>query len=490
MTGSRTKRIYILGAGIAGISIATEIQRKAILGEVVAFLDDNPDKIGTKINNTPVLGPIEDILPLLDSNPFDEALIAMPSAPRERLRRLYSLLEQADFARIRILPGISQILEGDAHLIQTREIDPLDLLSRTPVKINLQKSLSYLRGKRVLITGAGGSIGSELARQLLNGGCERIYLLGHGENSIYAIDHELKMLQKEGIGENATIVPVIGELQDADYVSFIMQRLRADVIFHCAAYKHVPLMEENPAAAVRNNIFGTWNLLQAAKTHPDCRLVLVSTDKVVEPVSVYGSSKMIAEHLVLGDPSGRHLAVRFGNVLGSRGSILPLFQQQILSGGPLTLTHPEASRFFMTIPEAVSLILKAGGVGEGGNLYLLDMGEQVKIHDVAEQMIRFYGFEPGRDIEIKTIGLRPGEKLQESLWGPKEEPEPTRFPGITSLRRPPVQTDALQELLHELEPVCFYQADKAESYRNRQELRRILKQYVPSLQDFPDEPKY
>ncbi|MFW5800452.1 MAG: polysaccharide biosynthesis protein [Spirochaeta sp.] len=490
MIGMRTQRIYILGAGIAGISIGNEIRRKGVFGEVAAFLDDDTRKIGTKIEGVPVLGPIEDILPLLDSSPGDEALIAMPSASRERLRRLYSLLEQIGFARIRILPGISQILEGDAHLIQTREIDPLDVLSRTPVQINLRESLAYLRGKRVLITGAGGSIGSEVARQLLSGGCERIYLLGHGENSIYEIDHELRMLQKEGVGEKATIVPIIGELQDSDYVDFIMQRLKTDVIFHCAAYKHVPLMEANPVAVIRNNVFGTRNLLHSARNHPHCRIVLVSTDKVVAPSSVYGASKHIAEQLVLNDPSGRHLAVRFGNVLGSRGSILPLFRRQIESGGPVTLTHPEATRFFMTIPEAVSLILKAGGVGSGGNLYLLDMGEPVCIRDVAEQLIRFYGYEPEKDIKIQVTGLRPGEKLQESLWESYETPVETEFPRIKRITRDTSPVDSLQNLIAELIPVCFLSPENPDAYRDRVLLREILRRYIPTLMEAPDEPRY
>ncbi|AFG38256.1 polysaccharide biosynthesis protein [Spirochaeta africana] len=490
MIGMRTQRVYILGAGIAGVSIANEIRRKGVFGEVAAFLDDDTAKIGTRIEGTPVLGPIEDILPLLDSSPGDEALIAMPSAPRERLRKLYGMLEQIGFSRIRILPGISQILEGDAHLIQTREIDPLDVLSRTPVQIHLRESLAYLRGKRVLITGAGGSIGSEIARQLLSGGCERIYLLGHGENSIYEIDHELRMLQKEGVGEQATIVPVIGELQDADYVHFIMQRLRADVIFHCAAYKHVPLMEANPVAVIRNNVFGTRNLLDAAREYPDCRIVLVSTDKVVAPSSVYGASKQLAEQLVLHDASGRHLAVRFGNVLGSRGSILPLFRRQIESGGPVTLTHPDATRFFMTIPEAVSLVLKAGGVGNGGELYLLDMGEPVRIRDVAEQLIRFYGYEPDVDIPIDIIGLRPGEKLQEALWDDHETPQPTEFPRIQRITRTPCPAEPLQQLLQELTPVCTFDPAQPRLYRDRRRLRDILRRYVPTLQEVPDEPRY
>lgn len=490
MKGPRSQRIYILGAGIAGISIANEIRRKGIFGEVAAFLDDDSRKIGSKIDGAPVLGPIEDLLPLLDHTPGDEALIAMPSASRERLRQLYGLLETAGFSRIRILPGISQIIQGEAHLIQTRQIDPLDVLSRTPVTINLKESLAYLRGKRVLITGAGGSIGSEIARQLLSGGCERMYLLGHGENSIYEIDHELRMLQKEGVGEKATIVPVIGELQDEDYVHFIMQRLRADVIFHCAAYKHVPLMEENPVAVIRNNVYGTRNLLEAARDHEDCRIILVSTDKVVSPNSVYGVSKQIAEQLVLNDSSCRHLAVRFGNVLGSRGSILPLFRRQIESGGPLTLTHPDTTRFFMTIPEAVSLVLKAGGVGAGGNLYVLDMGEQVRIRDMAEQLIRFYGYEPERDIKIEIIGLRPGEKLVESLWDNDEIPQVTDSPHILQIcRNKPDPTD-IESLLQELEPVCFLNEEKTDMYRDRKLLRGKLRAYYPSLEDVPNEPRY
>ncbi|HOV37483.1 MAG TPA: polysaccharide biosynthesis protein, partial [Spirochaetales bacterium] len=345
-------RIYIIGAGFAGQTIAKEIRAKGILGTVVAFLDDDPGKIGTRIEDVPILGPIRDVVQLLRQTPADEALIALPNASREKLRELYTLLKRAGFTKIRILPGISQIIEGDAHLILTRQIHPEDLLARTPVTINLNKSLEYLRGKRVLITGAGGSIGSELARQLLSGGAERLYLFGHGENSIYEIDRELRMLQEEGVGEKATIVPVIGDLQDRDYMLFILKRLRAEVVFHCAAYKHVPMMEANPVAAVKNNIFGTKNLVDAAMEAGTKRFVLISTDKTVEPVSIYGATKKIAEEIVLqADGKSRaFMVVRFGNVLGSRGSIVPLFRNQILKGGPVTITHPEASRFFMTIP--------------------------------------------------------------------------------------------------------------------------------------------
>ncbi|HOT63145.1 MAG TPA: nucleoside-diphosphate sugar epimerase/dehydratase, partial [Treponemataceae bacterium] len=378
--------------------LAREIREKGIFGSVIAFFDDDREKIGKTIDGIPVLGPIRRVARLVRIGPRDEALIAIPSASPETLRSIYLSLKQAGFTRIRLLPGIAQILEGKAHLIQAREIDPQDLLGRPPVSISLKKSLAYLRGKRVLITGAGGSIGSEIARQLLSGGAERLYLFGHGENSIYQIDRELRLLQEGGVGEKATIVPVIGELKDREYMRHIMRKLRCDVVFHAAAYKHVPLMEANPVAVIENNVFGTANLLDACLESGVRRFVLISTDKAVEPVSVYGASKMLSERLVLeaarraresglggGASDSAYMFVRFGNVLGSRGSILPLFLDQIRKGGPVTVTDPEMVRYFMTIPEACSLVLQAGGVGVNGESYLLDMGEPVRIVEIAEQ---------------------------------------------------------------------------------------------------------
>ncbi|MDR1933577.1 MAG: polysaccharide biosynthesis protein [Spirochaetales bacterium] len=486
-------RIYIIGAGFAGTTIASELRAKGIFGEVVAFLDDDDVKIGTHIGDIPVLGPIKEVVSLLRQMPADEALIAMPSAPREKLRELYQLLQKAEFAKIRILPGISQIMEGAAHLIQAREIDPQDLLARSPVTINLTKSLSYLRGKRVLITGAGGSIGSELSRQLLSGGASRLYLFGHGENSIYEIDRELRILQEEGVGEKATIVPVIGDLKDEDYMRFILPRLKTNVIFHCAAYKHVPMSEANPVEAIRNNVFGTRNLVEAAAEAGTQRFVFISTDKAVGPSSVYGASKKIAEEIVLSMRARRGLdfiVVRFGNVLGSRGSIVPLFQKQILKGGPLTITHPDVSRFFMTIPEAASLVLQAGGVGEGGNLYVLDMGDPLSIKDLAEQMIRFYGFEPEKDIPIVCVGLRPGEKLTEDLWDRAEKMEPTRYRKINRIIREGSVFPDVDELLEKLKPVCFRENARAGLYRNRKVLREILSSALPNLEASGHESEY
>jgi FlaA1/EpsC-like NDP-sugar epimerase len=478
----RVKRLYIIGAGFAGRTLAGEIISKKVFGEVVAFLDDDPEKMGQKIEGIPVLGPIKDVARLF---PADEAIIAIPSASREYLKELYFTLKKSSFNKIRILPGISQIIEGDAHFIQTRSIDLQDLLGRNPVTIKLKQSLAYVRGKRVLVTGAGGSIGSELCRQLLSGGVSRLYLLGHGENSIYQIDRELRLLQEEGVGEKAALVPVIGDLKDANYVDYILSHLKADAIFHTAAYKHVPMMEENPIAAIENNVFGTENLINAAVKHGVKRFVHISTDKAVSPVSVYGASKYLCEKMVLeaanrGGPN--FVAVRFGNVLGSRGSIVPLFQQQIEKGGPVTVTHPEVRRFFMTISEACSLVLKAGGVGDNGGLYLLDMGEPVRIRDLAEQMIRFNGFEPESEIKIEYIGMRPGERLDETLWEQDEEPKETEHSRILRIsRKKPLSLD-IPKLLEELRPICFLDAENPQAYRNAGLLKNILIENIMQIE--------
>ncbi|MCL2440290.1 MAG: polysaccharide biosynthesis protein [Treponema sp.] len=477
----KSKRLYIIGAGFAGRTLSNELASKAIFGEVVAFLDDDPQKIGKKINNIPVLGPIRDVALLLRTNPADEAIIAIPSASTDCLKELYSVLNKASFQKIRILPGISQIIDGDAHLIQTRSIDLQDLLGRNPITIKLKQSLSYVRGKRVLVTGAGGSIGSELCRQLLSGGVSRLYLLGHGENSIYQIDRELRLLQDEGVGEKAAIVPVIGDLKDALYVDYILSNLKADAIFHTAAYKHVPMMEENPVAAIENNVFGTENLIKAAVKHGIRHFIHISTDKAVDPVSVYGASKFICEQLVLDASENKNgpnfVVVRFGNVLGSRGSIVPLFQKQIEKGGPVTVTHPDVRRYFMTISEACSLVLKTGGVGENGGLYLLDMGEPVRIRDLAEQLIRFHGYEPETEIKIEYIGLRAGERMDESLLSGDEIPSLTDFSRILKINRKKPLEINVKSFLEDLRSVCCFNAEKPDVYRNSKILRDILKTY-------------
>ena len=483
------KHLYIIGAGFAGISIAGDIKRKKIFGKVAAFLDDDKSLIGQEFDGIPVLGPVADIAKIIRCTDSDEAIIAIPSASVERIKEIYETLKTGGFKHIKILPSVSQIVNGTAHLVQARDIDPLDILGRTPVTISLKESLSYLRGKRVCITGAGGSIGSELSRQLLSGGAERLYLFGHGENSIYQIDRELHLLQKEGVGEKATVVPIIGDMKDKDYVDYIVSHTKCDVVFHCAAYKHVPLMEENPVAAIENNVFGTKNLLDACIAHGVRRFVLVSTDKAVSPVSVYGVSKMLCEKLVLSYADKARdgtsfMFVRFGNVLGSRGSILPLFMEQIKNGGPVTVTDKAMERYFMTIPEACSLVLRTGGVGENGSSYLLDMGQPVKITELAEQIIRFSGFEPYKDIDIVFTGARKGERAIEPLRLPEEEAQKTSYKKIMRLKNTPYAEAHLRSLLEKLHPVCFRTSGEEKKYRNKQYLVSVLSEDVPSLKAF------
>lgn len=485
-------RLYIIGAGFAGQIIAQDLQRKRIFGTVTAFLDDDKNLIGSKIDSIPVFGPIDSVASILRVDPLDQAIIAIPTASVERIHKIYDTLVEVGFTKIKILPSISQVIDGKAHLIQARDINPLDILGRTPVTIPLKESLSYLKGKRVLITGAGGSIGSELSRQLLEGGAERLYLFGHGENSIVNIYRELHTLQNEGVGQKAAIVPIIGDMKDGEYVNYIISKTHADVIFHCAAYKHVPMMEENPVAVIENNVFGTKNLLDAALKSGVERFVLISTDKAVLPVSIYGVSKMLCEKLIVeySAETGKNQAfmfVRFGNVLGSRGSILPVFMKQIKNGGPVTVTDENMERYFMTIPEACSLVLQTGGVGKNGASYLLDMGEPVKIIDLAKQIIKFSGFEPYRDIDIEIIGKRPGERNIEPLWLKEENPSPTAYKKLLTLTNIPGKTFVLKELISKLEPICFFSKEKPELYRNKNELISILRKAIPTLDEFYSE---
>ena len=483
--------VYIIGAGLAGTMIAHEIKRKEVFGKVAAFLDDDPQKIGTKIDGTPVLGPIQDVASLIRIEAKDEVLIAIPSINAERLREIYAVVKDAGFTVIKLLPGISQLVDGAAHLVQAREINPQDLLGRTPINISLKSSLAYLRGKRVLITGAGGSIGSELARQLLSGGAERLYLFGHGENSIYQIDKELHLLQEEGVGDKASIVPIVGELKDREYMRYILKQLRCDAVFHTAAYKHVPLMEANPVAVIENNVFGTKNLLDACIENGVKRFVLISTDKAVNPVSIYGVSKMLNEKMVLyaashikekfGSEGHAYMFVRFGNVLGSRGSIFPLFVEQVKKGGPVTVTSPDMMRFFMTIPEACSLVLQTGGVGINGESYLLDMGEPVNILETARQLIRYMGYEPDKEIPVHIIGVRPGERLEEPLISETEYTETSEYPKILRLKnKQPYDFAGLEKLLADLRPVCCL-SDSPDLYRNKDYLIKTLCRVCESL---------
>jgi FlaA1/EpsC-like NDP-sugar epimerase len=439
------KRILIVGAGDAGSMIAREMLRHPDAGLVpVGFLDDDPAKRTTTFVGYPVLGRIADLPLVARSQKVDEILIAIPSAQGSTVR---SVIEQARRAAVpaRIIPGIWEVLSGKVSISSIREVQVEDLLSRDPVRLELQRIAGYIQGKTILVTGAGGSIGSEIVRQILPFGPKHLVLLGRGENSLFQIEQEL--LTDHGI---TSFSAVIADVRNKERLSRVFRRFAPDVLFHAAAHKHVPLMEENPEEAVLNNVFGTMNLAQLALEHNTEVFVNISTDKAVNPTSIMGASKRVAEMTVRAaaakSPSGTaFVSVRFGNVLGSRGSVIPTFKEQIKRGGPVTITHPDMTRYFMTISEAAQLVLQAGGMKHNGAVFVLDMGEPVKITDLARDLIRLSGLEPEKDIKITFTGIRPGEKLFEELLTAEEGTETTTFKKILFARNNdlPADFDAL-----------------------------------------------
>ncbi|MFP4394983.1 MAG: polysaccharide biosynthesis protein [Anaerolineales bacterium] len=409
--------VLIVGAGDAGAMILREMQNNPGLGlKAVGFVDDNPAKVGMHIYDVPVLGVRGDIPALVRAHAVDEVIIAMPTAPGKAIRAIKSICDEAQ-VRYRTVPGIYDLIDGTLSVTQIREVQIEDLLRREPVKPRLEGSI-YLQGAVVMVTGAGGSIGSELARQVAAQHPHALILLDQAESAIYRIDLELRERFPK-----LDIAPVIADIRHLSRLEAVMARHQPEIIFHAAAYKHVPLMERHPDEAILNNVQGSQNLLQAAERHNVARFVLISTDKAVNPSNFMGASKRITELLVqdAARRTGRDfVAVRFGNVLGSEGSVVPLFKRQIANGGPVTVTHPEVNRYFMTIPEAVQLVIQAGNLGGGGEIFVLDMGEPVKIVDLARDLITLSGLQPSRDIDIIFTGLRPGEKLEERLFNEGE----------------------------------------------------------------------
>jgi FlaA1/EpsC-like NDP-sugar epimerase len=415
---TQVAKVLIAGAGSAGVMVAKELAAHPEMGRVaVGYVDDDPAKAGGMVLGLPVLGFGRDIPRIVEERQVDEVIIAMPSAGGQAIRDVVATCRQLG-VKIQTLPGVYEIMDGKVSLKQLRDIQIEDLLGRPPVYMDMARIGEYLHGRKVLITGAGGSIGSEICRQVALFKPKCIVLLGHGENSIFEIQNDLAM--RFPILETHA---VIADVRDARRIDKVFDWYRPDVVFHAAAHKHVPLMEANPEEALTNNVFGTRNVAQAADKYNAKRFVMISSDKAVNPVSIMGMSKRIAEMVVqaVGAESGtKFMAVRFGNVLGSRGSVVPLFRKQIAEGGPITVTHPDMTRYFMTIPEAVQLVIQAGAMGEGGEVFVLDMGEPLKIVDLANEIIRLSGYTPGRDIEIVYTGIRPGEKLYEEILTTEE----------------------------------------------------------------------
>ncbi len=465
------KRVLIFGAGDAGAMIAKEIELHPEMSyKLVAFMDDNNEKKGRKVNGVPVLGGIEDIEDVVDKKEIDEIIIAIPSAKPAIINNIYEKCCKTD-CKVKILPSMSMLIDEKISLQKIKEVDIEDLLGREPIKANLEEIAQYLGGKVVLVTGGGGSIGSELCRQIASYSPKKLLILDNYENNLYDILNELNRKYPE-----QDIVPIVANVREMQRLDELFAEYKPHIVFHAAAHKHVPLMEHHPEEAIKNNVFGTWNVAHCADKHGTERFVLISTDKAVNPTNVMGATKRIAEMIIqsLNERSKTEfVAVRFGNVLGSNGSVIPLFKKQIEQGGPVTVTHPDITRFFMTIPEAVQLVIQAGSMAQGGEIFVLDMGQPVKILDLAKNLIRLSGFEPYEDIDIEITGLRPGEKLYEELLMNEEGLQATKHNKIFVAK--PLHTD-YELLKRELEIL----SSKIYKAANHQEIKEYVKVLVPT----------
>jgi FlaA1/EpsC-like NDP-sugar epimerase len=449
---ARGKEVIVVGAGDAAQLVVREMLKSPSLGYTpIGLIDDDPRKKNIRLHGIRVLGTADDLPHILRDNPPDEVLIAIPSASGETRQRVVEIAQAANVP-VKTLPGLYELISGDLNLAgQIRPVQVEDVLGREPVEVDVHSIAKYLSGETVLVTGAGGSIGAELCRQIARVEPARLVLVEQSESALFDVEREL--LDERDFSAVAT---VLGDCGDRAKMSQVFERYRPGVVFHAAAYKHVALLEANPLEAVRNNAIATRMIAEVAVEYGAARFVLVSTDKAANPKNLLGQSKALCEWIVEAyghrdDIHTRFVAVRFGNVLNSSGSVIPIFRRQIEKGGPVTVTHPEMTRYFMTIPEAVSLIVQAGAIGGRGQVYVLDMGEPVKIIDLARNMIRLSGKEPETEIPIAFVGVRPGEKLHEELWTEGEAVGPTSHPKILRAARPPIDGEWLEEELAELE---------------------------------------
>jgi len=471
------KNLVIIGAGDCGEKIYREIRDNASLRyNVVGFLDDDKSKRGMKIHSIPVLGEIQDIVAVTKKVRADEALIAIPSAKSDQMRRIVNLCKDSGI-EFKTIPGMGELINGKVTVNAIREVAYRDLLGREMIKLDEKQIGAYLQSKSVLVTGAGGSIGSELCRQICRFRPKKIALYERAESYLYELDLELKRNFPE-----VEIVPQLADVRDRRQLEKAFERAKPHVVFHAAAYKHVPMLELQPWKAIKNNIQGTRNLVDISDKFDVERFVFVSTDKAVRPANVMGASKRVAEMLVQGQngcdiSNTRFVIVRFGNVVGSIGSVVPLFKKQIEKGGPVTVTHPEVTRYFMTVPESCQLILQAGSMGEGGEIFILDMGTPIKINDMARDLIRLSGFEPEIDIKIEYIGLRPGEKLYEELITEGEGIVPTSHEKILVLKGLECNLEVLNGKIDEL----LHLAREQDAEKIKEKLQEIVPEYRPML---------
>lgn len=469
------KRVLIIGAGDAGALALRELKNSNYReGYPIGIIDDAAQKQKHKLMGIPILGTRQDIPRIARSRRVEEVIIAMPSAPGEVIRDMTEICEKSGLV-IKIIPGIYNYFSGVVDSLKIREVQIEDLLGREQVNLDIEEVAGYLTGETVLITGAGGSIGSELCRQICRFNPQKLILVGRGENSIFDIEQELRS-ECPGV----SLVTEILDIKDREKAELVFRRFKPGVVFHAAAHKHVPLMERNPEEALKNNILGTYNVAEISDAVQVKTFVLISTDKAINPTSIMGSSKRVAEMIIQSfdaQSRTRFVAVRFGNVLGSRGSVIPTFKKQIAKGGPVTVTHPEMVRYFMTIPEAAQLVIQAGAMAQGGEVFILDMGKPVKIVDLARDLIRLSGFAADVDIKIEYTGIRPGEKLYEELLTAEEGTTSTKHRRIFVAKPNGIDIAGIEGLVQLIR--------ERGSYLTREEIVKELSEIVPGFRQFP-----
>ena len=474
---ARNVNVMVIGAGEAGNSLIREMNTsKYIQKAVCCVIDDNPAKMGAYIHGVKVVGGRYDIIEAVGRYNIDEIIVALPTAPKKDVREILDICQETK-CDLKTLPGIYQLVNGEVSVSQLRKVDVTDLLGRDPVQIDIDSIMGYVKGKTVLVTGGGGTIGSELCRQIVTHQPKLLIIFDIYENNAYDIQQELRM-KYPGFCTDHLLV-LIGSVRNTARVEDVFEKYHPDIVYHAAAHKHVPLMEISPNEAIKNNVMGTWKVCEAALKYRSEKFVLISTDKAVNPTNIMGATKRICEMIVQSyDKKGETscVAVRFGNVLGSSGSVIPLFNKQIEAGGPVTVTDPRIIRYFMTIPEAVSLVLQAGAYAKGGEIFVLDMGEPVKILDLAKNLIRLSGFVPGEDIEIKFTGLRPGEKLYEEMLMDEEGLQETPNKLIHIGKPIDMDVDRFFDSLSEL---------NIESKKEKADVRVWIKDLVPTYEYTP-----